>query len=365
VADLTPVRAAHRLPELKRALVEIGYTLDRAAELLDLRSSADELLRRTASVSLRHADPLRPGSTALEALVTVLWLQAVVDAQAFDACVPPDLCELLAATGLVRWLPSGRVTASVSLIEYEGVHLLADRLFVNDLDADLRLLDRPDITMPLHASSLELLDIANLEPAGSSLLELGCGCGGVAIVRGVGHEVCMGIDLNRRSVAFAIANAALNSSSVEFGVADALHYPTATRTWDLVLFNTPSEPHYDDETAVRSFGDAELRTLLGTAIPGLLAPGGTAVVHVLVPVTDDRGPAGWFADRVPASFNTVTHRIDDSPFTVCAQDVIAGRVSPGHFALREPGDAPRLLSWLRRSSIRELVACVATIRAPA
>jgi SAM-dependent methyltransferase len=364
MGDPMPVRGAHRLPELKQALMEVGYTLDRAARLYGSGPSADELLSRTASVSLWHADPLEAGSSVLEALVTVLWLQGIVDAEAFDACVPSELRELLTTSGLIRRLPSGHVAASVSLIEYEGAHLLADRLFINDFDEGLRILDPPDVAMPLHTSSLELLDIAKRAPAGSSLLELGCGCGGTAIVLSAVHDVCLGLDLSPRAVAFAAANAALNSAPVEFVVGDALHDPTPARTWDLVLFNTPSEPRYDDVAATLSFGDVELRTLLGTTIPALLAPGGAAVVHILVPVTDDRGPVGWFEDRVPAPLDTFVQAVEDSPFTLTAEDVAAGNVHPGHYALRRPEDAPHLLAWLRQSSIRELVTCVATIRAP-
>ena len=361
--ELPAVRAAHRLPELKQALLEAGYTLEGAAEFCGLRSASDELLRRTASVSLRYADPLEPGCTALEALITVLWLQGVVGAEAFDACVPPDIRELLVTLGIIRHVRPGRIEAAVSLIEYKGSYLLADRLFVNDFEEGLQILDSPDVTMPLHASSMELLDVAMLEPASSSLLELGCGCGGTAIARSALHDRCMGLDLNPRSVGFANANAMLNSAPVEFVLGDALHDPTPARTWDLVLFNTPSEPHYDNVARALSFGDAELRMLLGTTIPALLAPGGAAIVHVLVPVTDDRGEDGWFADRVPASFDVTVEPVEQSPFAVSAEDIRAGRLGGGHFALRHPDDAPQLLAWLRHNAIRELVTCITTIRA--
>lgn len=116
-----------------------------------------------------------------------------------------------------------------------------------------------------------------LEPrfAGSTALDVGTGCGVLAIAAALrGHKVTA-IDVVPETVACARANAALNKVDVEVHLGD-LFAPVAGRQFDVVLFSLPKFRGRPKSTFEITWRSPDIIDRLCAELPSVLAPGGTA-----------------------------------------------------------------------------------------
>lgn len=162
-----------------------------------------------------------------------------------------------------------------------SVTLYGDWYVLSDLDDHLRRGEAsPDHVMGVGGATRSLIDA--LPPvAGMTALEIGTGCGIVALVLASQARKVIATDVSLRAAMFARANAALNGfSNIEVRVGD-LCEPVAGELFDLIASNPPFviAPQSDEHFVYRTSnepGDRLLRRMLAEA-PSHLAPGGTLV----------------------------------------------------------------------------------------
>jgi methylase of polypeptide subunit release factors len=164
----------------------------------------------------------------------------------------------------------------------------ADLLLASD-EADARF----DPVMGPGATTFELWRAVAV-PRGARVLDVGCGAGSLALAAARhGAREVVGIDLDRRAVAYSQLNARLNDvPNATFEAGDLLE-PVRGRSFDLVLSQPPfvmQPPSLDATTYLHggSRGD-ELTLRLLAALPSVIAPDGRALVLADFPVDDGTG----------------------------------------------------------------------------
>ena len=124
----------------------------------------------------------------------------------------------------------------------------------------------------------------------SSVLDLGCGTGILALIASRFADKVIGVDLDPRAVACARRNAALNSvANVRFLVGDS-YAPVAGQQFDLIVSNPPFYPASEIARAPAALCVAAENPLLDALILGLskhLKPGGQAL-FVTSSLSDNR-----------------------------------------------------------------------------
>jgi SAM-dependent methyltransferase len=139
-------------------------------------------------------------------------------------------------------------------------------------------------------------------PSSGRVLDLGTGCGVLALLAARHAEQVVGVDLNPRAVELARFNAALNGiGNVDFRAGNLLD-PVAGEAFDLIVCNPP---FVIAPTAGRMHSQAgrpadEFVRSIVLAVPPYLRPGGFCqlVANWVVPAGDDwrERLAGWFTD---------------------------------------------------------------------
>jgi SAM-dependent methyltransferase len=131
--------------------------------------------------------------------------------------------------------------------------------------------------------------LASLVPRGfaGSALDLGCGAGTLALVAASrGARRAVGVDINARAIALAQANARLNGLRAEFLTGDGVE-PVRAERFDLVLAQPPFVVRPAGGPAITYLhggaGGDELAERFVRAIPGVLAPGGRALMLLQTP----------------------------------------------------------------------------------
>ncbi|MGO2061953.1 MAG: methyltransferase [Microbacteriaceae bacterium] len=170
------------------------------------------------------------------------------------------------------------VRAAVSLTPFGSWFILSD------LDDHLRQAEaRPDHVMGVGGATRSLIE-AIPHHAVASALEIGTGCGVVALIVAQHADQVVATDVSERAIMFARANAVLNEvENIEVRLGD-LFDPVAGETFDLVVTNPPfviSPQHTDAEKqfVYRSSnepGDRLLRRLLAE-VPAVLNEGACLV----------------------------------------------------------------------------------------
>jgi len=120
---------------------------------------------------------------------------------------------------------------------------------------------------------------------GSRVLDVGTGSGLLAVAAAQLGASVTAVDVSRRALVTAWANAALRGKRIGLRVGDLLE-PVRDRRFDLVVSNPPYVPSPDEQLPVRGIGRAwdagpAGRTLLDRLafdVPGVLAPGGAVLL---------------------------------------------------------------------------------------
>jgi len=199
-----------------------------------------------------------------------------------------DALKAFRASGLLV-LDGGRVRSSVALESVEGLFFASDR---RDDHRDGAL----DYVLGLGGVTRR---IAELMPrrTGSTMLDLGCGCGVLAILSAQTAASATAVDINPRAVAFTRFNAALNDAgNVEALIGD-LYQPVVDRQFDLIVSNAPYVISPDSTFRYRD-GGVGFCERMARATPAHLAEAGCALLAANWPEIDGRpwqaDLAGWF-----------------------------------------------------------------------
>lgn len=230
-------------------------------EAADYRAATVEALLGTSADVARQRGVFAPAryvlagrdSSALTALVRVFLLGERVSIAELDAALPG-----LEAVGAVRLglvAPAGKRLAGRSAgFGYRAALSLnpvrvadpraADPLdwwIISDLDDQLRRGPaRPEHVMGVGGATRSLIAQAPPGDALGSALDLGTGCGIVALHLALRAERVVATDISERALTMARANAALNGMrhAIEFRQGD-LFEPAAGEEFELILSNPP------------------------------------------------------------------------------------------------------------------------------
>ena len=227
-------------------------------------------LRDDLPFYLRRLDAPTPINT----LVKLFVLDRSVDEnrarQAFAPLDLEDVCEL----GLIEHGPRG-VRACLRLSMHDGLLLAHDAY-----DEETRTL-RPDHVLDVNPTTISLSNLTVRRDVGRAL-EIGTGCGALAL-RAARHAThVVGTDTNPRALNVAVFNAAINGiSNVEWRLG-SLFDAVAGETFDLIFCNPPYVISPDSQFIFRDGGrrgDALCEEIVRRA-PAYLNPGGFATFLV-------------------------------------------------------------------------------------
>ncbi|UGT42534.1 class I SAM-dependent methyltransferase [Nocardia yamanashiensis] len=267
-----PSPLAELAPELRAALLRVGYDADTLLEALG--EEAHAALGRGEPV------PVRRAAAALGELGTLVRLLLLGDTlpenEVAQALSPVGIDAAIAAELLERH--RGGVRAALDLRPLDLGY--GTRWVLSDLDDSMRrrALDT-DHVLGVGQASLSLLRATPTEKTGT-VLDLGTGCGVQAVhAASYGHAVT-GTDVNERALWLARATAALNELDIEF-LEGSWYEPVAGRRFDQIVANPPfvvgpaRVEHTYRDSGLHLDGASEL---VISGIPELLAPGGTAAL---------------------------------------------------------------------------------------
>jgi len=237
------------------------------------------MLARVEAIAPHQLDRVR--LPLCHALLRKLTAPAAVWARLFAYRDSVELAQVDAILGedlRSAWVESGVLEdAEGGLRSRLRLMPFADLVLASD-EADARF----DPVMGPGATTMELWRAIAVEP-GASVLDVGCGAGSLALasVR-AGAGMAIGIDIDRRAIAYARFNARLNGiDHAHFETGDGLAVVHG-RTFDLVLSQPPfvSRPEDGDTTTFLHGGSRGDELALGWVreFPELLAPRGRALV---------------------------------------------------------------------------------------
>ncbi len=247
----------------------LGATPEHAVESLRVGRASEALPRQP--LPLWH---LRRRDDAAATALRLFFLSDDVAAEAAEAALGALFEPSLAAGLLAR--AGGDVACPFRFAYVEDLLLLSDPLDGDDADA----------VMGAGATTAALARLARPSGPVSSLLDLGCGAGTLALLFATRAARVVGTDVNARAIALARLNAALNGRAVDWRQGD-LFAPVAGETFELVVAQPPFVPRPAGvDVATYLHGGARgdelaLRVLAG--LPTHLAPGGRGVVLAMWP----------------------------------------------------------------------------------
>ena len=240
-----------------------GFTHEQFKQNPTLRDLPSGRLGNLTDLTERTSEP-----TALNVLLRWFFLGLPLESEAFTGLVPaPVVAQLLETGMLVR--EGERFIPKVMLTPCDGFLFAAD---------PARTLESPEATaMVLWPNpSTRLLQMFTIRRPAASLLDLGAGCGILAILASGHCGQVVASDLNPRATEFARFNVWLNGvRNVECVTGDTFE-PVAGRTFDLIASNppffvTPSADQIYCENSMEL--DGYCRELIRAA-PGYLNEGG-------------------------------------------------------------------------------------------
>ncbi|MGH8875840.1 MAG: methyltransferase [Stackebrandtia sp.] len=351
------------LADLRSMLADARFTGDQVADILD---AAD--IRQVIANPAIHAfllDPAQPrlATTPSGMLVQLFILNRILPAGLAERALGSDLHTELLHSGLLVH-DAGSCHATVSITPFEGRLFLSDRIFTSAGQHQVTKSDAINLCMPPHASSLLTLD--GVSQPGSRLLDVGCGSGFIGLVAQAGDGRLSGIDLNRRCIDFAYANAAINDVPADFDTADyRSHAPTDDRKYTDIIFNAPGLPDTSEgEQELGREAPEALLTHMARAMVQLLGAGGKAHVNVLIEIPEGFSAAvdvvdSWLSGSEVADFSVHEHRAPE--FAVTRDQIARGRLSGRTLLVSSPSEAGPVVDGLRRRGIAEVVPAVVTL----
>jgi SAM-dependent methyltransferase len=237
---------------------------------------------------LRQSPDLGPAGP-LATFVRLFLLGHAVPADDLRDALQPLAAEDLFASGLLTGDPT-EPRSTVQIMPFDGLYLAADW---PDGESEF------EPVMGVAASTRALAKM--MIPSTGSALDLGAGCGVLAITAARTAAKVVAVDLNPRAVALARLNAALNGVTNVDCRAGNLFDPVAGETFDLIVCNppfviAPAAGRMHSQTGRPN--DEFVRSIV-RAVPPFLRPGGFCqlVANWVVPAGGawQERLAGWFA----------------------------------------------------------------------
>ncbi|WP_416903559.1 methyltransferase [Micromonospora echinospora] len=364
VAYREPARLAPDLSGLSDLLREVGFTETTVVELLEALGLQD-LLSRSLEYALLSDGTANHLITTAAGLLTQLFVRngwAPLDV--YRARLPIALRHRAEMLGLVS-VAGAWVKGHVSISPLSGQHFLSDQLFTLARSGEPSFRRRSDIVMPPHASTMALHDAASRDGAWKHLVDLGCGCGVLAVTLGGSYGMVTAVDCNPRAVAYTRANAILNGVDLMAETVDVTKQRVPVSGSAHLIFNSPTSIPYRPDVGEPGIMSPELalRRVLAQ-FPTRGPAGGLAQVYMVVEVPNRYGSAeqlvrDWLTG---AQFDRVEVREQhDSPVAIPTEMILTRSIEPRCLLLKRGDDAPVLADYLRERGTREVVSAVVSV----
>jgi len=219
---------------------EASSEFGRARDVLARASYTDDGLKeRLEAPDLFWTNPLETppslrrtrGGAPLDTLIRLFFLGVPVEIGAARQALAPMPVDAWERAGLLS-TRAGEAVPLVKIVPYRGF------LFAADMPALVRSGARDDFVLGVSNSSALLAHTVVPVPARHAL-DLGTGCGILALLASAQSERVDATDKNARAVAFAAFNARLNGIGNVAFATGSLFEPVAGRRFDLIVSNPP------------------------------------------------------------------------------------------------------------------------------
>jgi methylase of polypeptide subunit release factors len=266
-----------------------GYTEDGIREVI---GSANML--SVPAMDMPRCLRCTRGLSPRETLIRLFLLNLDVTEGALrEAAAPMTVPEWEAAGLIERRAGAREVVPRIQLMPVEGLLLAADGARQEATAA------RSDFVMPPGNITLQLA-YATIPHRGGLTLDLGTGCGPLALLAARQSERVIATDKNARAAAFTHFNARLNGAANVHVCAGDLFEPVAKSRFNLIVSNPPFVIGPTRRYLFRDSGGAgdEFCRALIRAVPTLLEPDGYCQLMCNFPHEEGRpwpgGLAEWF-----------------------------------------------------------------------
>jgi hypothetical protein len=205
---------------------EAGFTHEQFKQNPTLRDLPSGRLGNLSDLTERTSEP-----TALNILLRWFFLGLPLESEAFAGLIPTPVVAQLVETGMLIQ-EGARFTPKVMLTPCDGFLFAAD---------PTRTLETPEASgMVLWPNpSTRLLQMFTIRRPARAMLDLGAGCGILAVLAAGHCRQVVASDLNPRATEFARFNVWLNGvNNVECVTGDTFA-PVEGRTFDLIASNPP------------------------------------------------------------------------------------------------------------------------------
>jgi methylase of polypeptide subunit release factors len=243
------------------------YSVEGLRDLLGTDFSQGMQILETAVVLRRI-----PDQGLITSLIRLFALGLPVDPEALGRDLRPLTPERVEAMGLVRLGPEG-AEPLVRFYPFASLIVASDRRY-DDVAAM-----PADYVLEINPTTVSLNTVTIRRPVKSSL-DVGTGCGILALLAAAHSERVVATDINPRALNFTAFNALLNGlANIECREGSLLE-PVAGETFDLIVCNPPYVISPDSSLQFRDSGQAmdNLCRSLVRSIPRHLNEGGFAAI---------------------------------------------------------------------------------------
>lgn len=210
----------------KTALLDAGFTLQGVIEALGVKDIAS-INEKDLYLLLKLTEKDTPLNTLIRLFLVELPCTLDQVKKALSSFDP----EILVQAGLIL-IEAKQVLPAVKLIPYENLYLVFDR------QERLNTNHRKDYVMGIGSSTITLSNLTIRNKVGRTL-DLGTGCGSLALFAASHSDHVTAADLNPRSVAISRFNALLNGMDHVTCIQGSFFEPFENQTFDLITTNPP------------------------------------------------------------------------------------------------------------------------------
>jgi hypothetical protein len=277
--------------QAREVLEKVGYKEEAVCRTM----GTDDLLSIRA-ISIPPALHRTGGLSPYDVCARLFCISRPVAVQAVEEALAPMTADSWVRAGVLRGPNgNGEYESCVRIVPIHGLLLAADIPTVTGMDSL-----QTDFVMPPGGSTMQMAFAAVDHPC-DNVLDLGTGCGALALWAARYCKRAVGTDINRRAVALSAFNARLNGLAHAEFRAGSLFEPVEDEQFDRILANppfviAPAQRFTLRNTDVR--GDEFCRRLIRYA-PPMLTEGGFLQMMANVP----RGPEQSLSDAISGWFD--------------------------------------------------------------